>query len=303
MVPSGWELLELACKLLTYLGADSLLGSIFCFWLFKNKSRQISHEILTYLAAGVFLGFQGALLRFFVQVGMVVDNGLVGMFDWGMAKIYFDSPIGDTTFFQLCGFVLAFVFGIVARKKIEMGTSHSTHNSLQFFNFGSVVAFLLLILSFRFSGHISVLSTISKLAIVLHYSAFSAWIGSLYPLCLLSFSKDISFIRNRVKAFGDWAVFMGAVLIIAGGFMLLDLFGSIDEIFSTDYGMVVLVKLTLVIAILGIAAINRVRLTPNIVSQKGVRQFRNSVTIEIFVALLILIVTTYLSTVVGPPEH
>ena len=303
MVPSGWELLDLACKLLTYLGAASLLGSIFCFWLFKNESRQISHEILTYLAAGVFLGFQGALLRFFVQVGMVVDNGLVGMFDWGMAKIYFDSPVGDTTFFQLIGFVLAFVFGIVARKKIEMGTSHSTHYSLQFFNFGSLIAFLLLILSFRFSGHISVLSTISKLAIVLHYSAFSAWIGSLYPLCLLSFSKDISFIRNRVKAFGDWAVFMVAVLIIAGGFMLLDLFGSIDEIFSTDYGMVVLVKLTLVIAILGIAAINRVRLTPNIVSQKGVRQFRNSVTIEIFVALLILIVTTYLSTVVGPPEH
>ena len=303
MVPSGWELLDLACKLLTYLGAASLSGSIFCFWLFKNESRQISHEILTYLAAGVFLGFQGALLRFFVQVGMVVDNGLVGMFDWGMAKIYFDSPVGDTTFFQLIGFVLAFVSGIVARKKIEMGTSHSTHNSLQFFNFGSLIAFLLLILSFRFSGHISVLSTISKLAIVLHYSAFSAWIGSLYPLCLLSFSKDISFIRNRVKAFGDWAVFMVAVLIIAGGFMLLDLFGSIDEIFSTDYGMVVLVKLTLVIAILGIAAINRVRLTPNIVSQKGVRQFRNSVTIEIFVALLILIVTTYLSTVVGPPEH
>ena len=303
MVPSGWELLDLACKLLTYLGAASLLGSIFCFWLFKNESRQISHEILTYLAAGVFLGFQGALLRFFVQVGMVVDNGLVGMFDWGMAKIYFDSPVGDTTFFQLIGFVLAFVFGTVARKKIEMGNSHSTHYSLQFFNFGSLIAFLLLILSFRFSGHISVLSTISKLAIVLHYSAFSAWIGSLYPLCLLSFSKDISFIRNRVKAFGDWAVFMVAVLIIAGGFMLLDLFGSIDEIFSTDYGMVVLVKLTLVIAILGIAAINRVRLTPNIVSQKGVRQFRNSVTIEIFVALLILIVTTYLSTVVGPPEH
>ena len=303
MVPSGWELLDLVCKFLTYLGAASLLGSILCFWLFKNESRQISHEILTYLAAGVFLGFQGALLRFFVQVGMVVDNGLVGMFDWGMAKIYFDSPVGDTTFFQLIGFVLAFVSGIVARKKIEMGTSHSTHYSLQFFNFGSLIAFLLLILSFRFSGHISVLSTISKLAIVLHYSAFSAWIGSLYPLCLLSFSKDISFIRNRVKAFGDWAVFMVAVLIIAGGFMLLDLFGSIDEIFSTDYGMVVLVKLTLVIAILGIAAINRVRLTPNIVSQKGVRQFRNSVTIEIFVALLILIVTTYLSTVVGPPEH
>ena len=85
--------------------------------------------------------------------------------------------------------------------------------------------------------------------------------------------------------------------------MLLDLFGSIDEIFSTDYGTVVLVKLSLVIAILGIAVINRIRLTPNIVSQKGVGQFRNSLKIEIFVALLILSVTTYLSTAVGPPGH
>ncbi len=96
---------------------------------------------------------------------------------------------------------------------------------------------------------------------------------------------------------------MVSLLIIAGGLMLLDLFDSINEIFSTGYGVVVLVKLSLVIVILGIAAINRVILTPKIASRKGVRQFRNSVKIEIFVAALILIVTTYLSTVVGPPEH
>ena len=303
MVPSGWEQLDLVCKLFTYLGAASLFGSIFCLWLFKNESRHLSYQILIYLAAGVFLGFQGALLRFFVQVGMVVDKGLVGMFDRGMARIYVDSPLGDTTFFQLIGFVLAFVLGTVYRKKIETGPSYSTQNISQLFYFGSLIAFLLLIISFRFSGHISVLRTTSNLAIILHYSAFSAWIGSLYPLYLLSFSKDVRFIRNRVKAFGDWAVFMVAVLIIAGGFMLLDLFGSIDEIFSTDYGTVVLVKLSLVIAILGIAVINRIRLTPNIVSQKGVGQFRNSLKIEIFVALLILSVTTYLSTAVGPPGH
>ena len=88
---------------------------------------------------------------------------------------------------------------------------------------------------------------------------------------------------------------MVSLLIIAGGLMLLDLFDSINEIFSTGYGVVVLVKLSLVIVILGIAAINRVILTPKIASRKGVRQFRNSVKIEIFVAALILIVTTYLS--------
>ena len=101
MVPSLWDLLDLVCKFLTYLGAASLVGTLFCLWLFKNESSQLSDDLLVYMAGGSFLGFQGALLRFFVQVGMVVDDGLVGMFDWGMAEIYIDSPLGDTTFFQL----------------------------------------------------------------------------------------------------------------------------------------------------------------------------------------------------------
>ena len=65
----------------------------------------------------------------------------------------------------------------------------------------------------------------------------------------------------------------------------------------------ILSKLSLVIAILCIAAINRIRLTPGLVSQNGVKLFRFSVKIEILVAICILIVTTYLSTVVGPPDH
>ena len=77
MVPSLWDLLDLVCKFLTYLGAASLAGTLFCLWLFKNKSGQLRDELLVYMAGGAFLGFQGALLRFFVQVGMVVDDGLV----------------------------------------------------------------------------------------------------------------------------------------------------------------------------------------------------------------------------------
>ena len=77
MVPSLWDLLDLVCKFLTYLGAASLVGTLFCLWLFKNESSQLSDDLLVYMAGGSFLGFQGALLRFFVQVGMVVDDGLI----------------------------------------------------------------------------------------------------------------------------------------------------------------------------------------------------------------------------------
>ena len=303
MVPSLWDLLDLVCKFLTYLGAASLVGTFFCLWLFKNESSQLSDDLLVYMAGGAFLGFQGALLRFFVQVGMVVDDGLIGMFDWGMAEIYIDSPIGDTTFFQLCGYALAFLLAIRYRKETHGNSHKSGQASLRFFYSAGLFALFLLLFSFRFSGHISVLSVISKIAIVLHYTAFAAWIGSLYPLYLLSFSNNISFIQSRVKAFGDKAVLIVFGLVAAGAYMLFELFASIGEIFKSSYGLVVLSKLSLVIVILGIAAVNRIRLTPNLVSQNGVKLFRFSVKIEILVAICILIVTTYLSTVVGPPDH
>ena len=76
MVPSSWDLLDLLCKFFTYMGAASLVGSLLCLWLFKIEPGQLSDDLFVYMAGGAFLGFQGALLRFFVQVGIVVDDGL-----------------------------------------------------------------------------------------------------------------------------------------------------------------------------------------------------------------------------------
>ena len=64
-----------------------------------------------------------------------------------------------------------------------------------------------------------------------------------------------------MKAFGDKAVLIVFGLITAGGYMLFEIFASISEMFSSSYGLVILFKLSLVIAILGIAAINRIKLT------------------------------------------
>ena len=54
MVPSLWDLLDLVCKFLTYLGAASLVGTLFCLWLFKNESSQLSDDLLVYMARVAF---------------------------------------------------------------------------------------------------------------------------------------------------------------------------------------------------------------------------------------------------------
>ena len=55
-----------------------------------------------------------------------------------------------------------------------------------------------------------------------------------------------------MKKFGDNAIALVLLLIVAGILMLLELFHSISEVFTTPYGQALLVKLVLVFFIFGI---------------------------------------------------
>ncbi|NKB35462.1 MAG: hypothetical protein GKR91_20370 [Pseudomonadales bacterium] len=167
----------------------------------------------------------------------------------------------------------------------------------------TLVAFLLILFSFRFSGHISILSPIAKLSIAVHFFAFAAWIGALYPLYRLTFVEDLDFLQRTMKKFGNNAIGIVLLLIVAGVLMLLELFHSLEEVFTTAYGIALLTKLFLVVGIFAIAGLNKLRLTPAIQAEGGALAMRRSITVEAIVALLILVVTSYFSTIVGPADH
>jgi|APSaa5957512535_1039671.scaffolds.fasta_scaffold58207_2 copper resistance protein D len=303
ILPTSWELASLVCKLFFYFGAASIVGGSLCLWLYNDGSRRTVQSNIRYITLGAFIGFQGALFNFLVQVGLVVDAGILGMFDWGMASIFLDTQLGDTTFFRMAGFVIVFVACLFYLQRISNLSRPPQQVFYKLLNTVNLVAFLLIIFSFRFSGHISVLSPIAKLAIALHFFAFAAWIGSLYPLYRLTYVSDLDFMQRSMKKFGDNAIAIVLVLIGAGVLMLLELFNSLAELFTTAYGLALLAKLVLVLAIMAIAAINKLKLTPGLQSEEGVSPLRNSIRVEALVALLILVVTSYFSTLVGPADH
>ncbi|MDD9890939.1 MAG: CopD family protein [Gammaproteobacteria bacterium] len=303
LIPNSWEIASLVCKLFLYFGAASIVGGSLCLYLYNDGTRRTVLGNIRYITLGAFVGFQGALFNFFIQIGMVMGSGIPGMFDWGMASIFLDTQLGDTTFFRLAGFVLVFVAGLFYLHRLATMDRPPTQAFYKLLNTINLVAFLLIVFSFRFSGHVSVLSPIAKLAIALHFFAFAAWIGALIPLHRLTYVDNLDFLQRSMKRFGDNAIVIVLVLIIAGVLMLLELFHSLAEIFTTPYGIALLVKLLLVTGILAIAAINKFRLTPAIQSERGVLVLRRSIAIESIVAVLILIVTSYFSTIVGPADH
>lgn len=300
LIPGNWELVSLLCKFFLYFGVASIAGGSYCLWQFCDGRRQSVQRLLTYIMCGTLVGFQAVLVNFFVQVGQLNSSGIMGMFDWGMASILLDTTLGETTFVRLGAFVWALLATVMYFRKTSLSTAPFSSTDYQ--KLFLVYAMPLVLLAFTFSsiGHVSVLGPLSRLSIVLHVTAFAFWIGALYPLLLLSQSTDVVMLQRAMKRFGDFATGIVTLLLVAGVFLGFQLFGAVSELYTTRYGMGFLLKLLLVLGLLGIAAINKLYLVPRLCELDGPRNLGKSIRIETVVAMLVLVVTTYFTTVVGP---
>lgn len=299
-VPNAWELASLACKFLFYVGASASLGSGVSLCLYNDGSKQTVHKLMVYQLIGGLIGFHAVLINFFVQVGLANGSGLGGAFDMFMAEILLDTPLGDLSLVRLAGFSL-----IIANSVFFLWRLSQLREAppLRFYRRAFTLiglGFILLLISFRFGGHVSVLSPVLQLALALHFTIFAVWIGALYPLFVLSSSSDIAGLQITLRRFGDHAIKFVSALLIAGVLLTINLIHSPAELYETSYGRALSLKILLVLAILGIAAINNRKLVPALLQTSGVQKFKNSLRLEIVIASALLLATAWLSTIVGP---
>ena len=93
------------------------------------------------------------------------------------------------------------------------------------------------------------------------------------------------------------------LLLIAGLAYAYLLLGDIALIFTTSYGKVLLSKIVLVVALLLLAAVNKIKLVPSLEPRwtPNVRRFQRSVQFEIAIVLIILIASSLLTTSLTVP--
>ncbi len=302
-LPDSWELASLLGKLLLYIGAASIAGGCLGAWRYSSASRQFLAFNYSYILIGAVIGFQGTVLGFLIQVGLINDSGINGMFDLDMISILMETGLGDVTFFRLLAFFLAAACSLFLRKNLQRSDKVITSSLDQLMFILILVALLLLAFSHRVTGHVSVLSLTAQVAIVAHFIAFAAWIGCLLPFLQLSRSSDLDSLRYTLKRFGSDAIAILLILFLGGVLMLLELLSSPKDLLSTPYGVALLGKFILVFALLVVAAINKFVLVPALRGSTSVTKLRTSIRYELVLASMILIFTSYLSTIVGPAGH
>jgi copper transport protein len=118
-------------------------------------------------------------------------------------------------------------------------------------------------LSLASSGHAATAPPqgLTRPTVFLHGVGIAFWIGALLPL-LAMVRQPAGALKPVLHRFSRVAVPVVGVLVLTGLLLAIVQLESFPALIETKYGIILSIKLTLVIVLLGLAALNRFRLTP-----------------------------------------
>jgi copper resistance protein D len=160
--------------------------------------------------------------------------------------------------------------------------------------------------SFLISGHTVNAPARWLLAplLALHVLAAAFWLGALWPLRQLASRMEPALLAALLRDFSRLALRLVPLLGLAGIAMACVLLPGIAAL-ATPYGFLLCAKALLFSGLLGLAAFNRLRLTPVLAagSRGALRVLRRCLTIEYALVVLVLCLTAALTGAYSPPGH
>jgi copper resistance protein D len=285
----GWDIAAAFAKAVTYAATLGASGAVFfnlyCGYLLRDNQRAIVRRLIGILA---FLGAAVSGLRILLLSGSLGDS-TGSMFDGSLVGMILSGGEGRATGLRIAG--LLFTSLAISKNPI--------------FRAPAVVGAAIAATSFAWIGHAHALSPSAAPALILclHLLCVAFWLGALAPLWVIAAGGDEPQIAAAAERFGKIALRVVALLLAAGASLLWMLIGSAGQFWRSDYGTMMIVKLSAVALILGLAAWNKLSLTPRLLRRQAsaVTSFRRSVSAEMFFGALILTVTAALTTLSGPP--
>jgi len=256
-------------RLLTYAGLFFGAGGVFfCRWLGSSRGGLVASRtaaILGLVAMPVNVAFQGldalGLPASHVLAGEAWREGLAGSFG---------------VFVALASIALA--LALLATLKVR---------ATRLF---AALAFVGVPAALASTGHASSADPqwLTRSAVFIHTAVVAFWIGALLPLALL-LRQPAKVAVRPMQRFATAMPLLLVLLIGAGIALAVVQIKTPDALLSTDYGRVFVAKLMVVAVLLGLAAINRYRLTASALAddEAAKRRLGRAILIEAGAAVLL----------------
>lgn len=276
----------IAVKALVYATSLTAAGSIMSAVALRSlpegeRAWLIRLAVICAVAAALL-----SLARLPLRASFLMGSTWQGAFDPMILPMVAQSPLGISIALRLVG--LALLPAIMIPRRIGPALA--------------ITGALIIALSFAFRGHaLSDPRVILGLLLTVHLSAIAFWIGAFAPLYRLAGQQCVT-AGKVAHAFGKLALWGVGVLAVTGVVTLWLLTKDLIAAIGTAYGQLFLLKLAAFTALLGLAALNKLRLTPALLRQDpgAAQRLRRSILCEVALVALILLTTATLTAVSAP---
>ncbi len=243
------------------------------------------------LSAGALVLF--SLLGLPLQGAAASGSGLGQAFSWDVVSSIADTRYGKVELVRT-GLALGLLAMALLLRRAAGKTRETAHAA-------AVVLAAGLVMTPSFGGHASVSGTLSVVADVAHVIAAAAWVGGLAFVVValaLALEERWPLATRSVPRFSTMAVVAVALLLVAGtinGYLQVQTWRGLWE---TQYGLLLLAKIALVVPLLGLGAFNNryavPRLRAGVAEPRERRRFLQTAGVELTIMVAILGVTAVL---------
>jgi copper transport protein len=254
-----------------YLGLFAGVGGVF-FSTWIGRARPASNMLAVALAVGLIsaaasLGLQGLDLLNLTLVDMVTPA------PWKAASA---TSLGPSLLIAIA----AMAAGVVAQRRVLLGVGRAL----------AALALAGVGFSLAATGHAATAPPqgLTRPAVFLHGVGVAFWVGALMPLVAMAW-RPTPALLPVLNRFSRVAVPLVAVLVLTGLTLAIIQLERFRALIETRYGIILSIKIALVVMLLGLAAFNRLRLTPVLASApRSTRPLVRSILAECAVVLAIL---------------
>jgi putative copper resistance protein D len=282
--------LSVLVKTLAYAATLAAAGSVMVSATLGELSEDGHGSLRRMAVIGALTAAILSVLRVPVRASFLMGGSLDGAVDPMMLGIVAESPLGASVIVRLIGLalILAIALPICGARWIAL--------------IGAFVACA----SFALRGHaLGDPRMLLGALVTVHLAGLAFWLGAFAPLSRATRRETPAKAGALAHEFGTKALWVVAALVAAGGITLELLGAATPQAVSSPYGQAFLIKLVLFAGVLGLAALNKVRLTPDLQSAVpgATERLRRSIFVESALVLAILATTAALTTVTSPPSE
>jgi copper transport protein len=279
----------------SFLGMAALGGLVFVLWCRPaGRTDPRVRNVLLASAAMVAVSGAAALL---LQGPYSTGQGLAGVFSPSSLETTLSLPHGKLLILRL---VAVAALAVLIRRLLVPLDSLTERVRFRYENLAMVTGFLVL-LSFSASGH-AVSDSVPFFTItadLAHLGGMAVWLGGLVQITLcLRRSGSEEELRQALARFSPLAAISVGVVAASGVYLGLRIVPSFSALWTTTYGILLLLKLSGFVVLLALANLGRIAVRRRMTAGGVATATRMRVTVatEVAIAAVVLLLAAILST-------